>query len=68
LNDYFSDLKLEWNEEDHENINVPMQIYERACVTDPKEGVEVRSLFFVSVEKRLNLDFVRLLLELVFQL
>ncbi len=38
----FLDLKLEWNEEDRENVNVPMEIYEKACVIDATEGVEVR--------------------------
>ena len=38
----FLDIKLEWNEEEHENINVPMDIYDRACITDAKQGVEVR--------------------------
>jgi biotin carboxylase len=38
----FLDIKIEWNEEDGENINVPMDIYEKACVTDIKQGVEVR--------------------------
>jgi hypothetical protein len=35
------DLKLAWNENDRETINVPMDVYEKACVTDPKKGIEV---------------------------
>ncbi|CAF3390706.1 unnamed protein product [Rotaria sp. Silwood1] len=38
-----SHLKLDWNEKDHEHIHVPMDIYEKACVTDAKEGVEIAS-------------------------
>ncbi|CAF4405330.1 unnamed protein product [Adineta steineri] len=33
-----SHLKLDWREEDHENADVPKEMYEKACVTDPKEG------------------------------
>ncbi|UJR23581.1 hypothetical protein I4U23_026570 [Adineta vaga] len=36
-----SHLRLEWNENDRENANVPMNMYDRACVTDAKEGVEI---------------------------
>ena len=36
------DLKLDWNDQDRENATVPTELYERACVTDGKEGVEVR--------------------------
>ena len=60
----FSDLKLEWNEEDHENATVPMNMYQRACVTDCKEGAEVRDPFFLN-----NQSFdviIRLLLGLGF--
>jgi hypothetical protein len=59
------DLKLEWDEEGHENANVPMYMYERACITDAKDGVEVRSLFLY--ESEIESLFVRLLLVLVFQ-
>jgi hypothetical protein len=38
----FLDLKLEWSEDDRENANVPMDMYERACVSDAKQGVEVK--------------------------
>ncbi|CAF1116980.1 unnamed protein product [Rotaria sordida] len=36
-----SHLKLDWNENDHENIQVPMDIYDKACITDANEGVEI---------------------------
>ena len=35
------DLKLNWNEEDRENITVPMNVYEQACVSDVNTGLEV---------------------------
>ncbi|CAF1398561.1 unnamed protein product [Rotaria sordida] len=38
-----SNLKVEWNEKDLENINIPIDIYEKACVIDAKEGVEIAS-------------------------
>ena len=60
----FLDLKLEWNEEDHENVNVSMDIYEKACVTDAKEGAEVRDFVLRNI---VRFDLViRSLLELVF--
>ena len=45
-----ADLKVEWNEEDRENVTVPMDIYERACVTNAKDGVEVGATFiFIAI-------------------
>ena len=45
-----TELKVEWNEEDRENVTVPMEIYERACVTNAKDGVEVGApLIFISI-------------------
>ncbi|CAF3808089.1 unnamed protein product, partial [Adineta steineri] len=38
-----SHLKLDWREEDHENADVPKEMYEKACVTDPKEGAKIAS-------------------------
>ena len=35
------DLELQWDGEDRKDISVPMTIYERACVSNSKEGVEV---------------------------
>jgi len=37
-----SDLKLPENSNSEDGINVPMELYEEACVTDAKRGVEVR--------------------------
>ena len=39
---FFLGLKVKWNEKDLENINIPIDIYEKACVIEAKEGVEVR--------------------------
>jgi hypothetical protein len=40
---YVLDLKIEWHENDRESVTVPMDVYERACVNDSNEGVEVRA-------------------------
>jgi hypothetical protein len=39
---FFLDLKLEWNEDEHEIVTVPQELYDSACVFDGKEGEEVR--------------------------
>ncbi|CAF4326884.1 unnamed protein product [Rotaria socialis] len=36
-----SHLKLEWDGESNENIRVPMDIYEKACIKDATKGVEI---------------------------
>ncbi|CAF3694749.1 unnamed protein product [Rotaria sordida] len=36
-----SHLKITYNEDDSEVINVPMDLYDQACVTDPKKGLEI---------------------------
>jgi len=43
---------LEWTDEDRENANVPMEMYENACVTDAKAGVEVREKLWKNERKR----------------
>lgn len=45
------DLKIQYRDDDREGVNVPMDIYDQACVTDPKKGVEVRPYRDGSVEK-----------------
>ncbi|CAF0807590.1 unnamed protein product [Adineta steineri] len=36
-----SHLKLTSNDQDHEGVHVPMDLYDQACVTDAKQGVEI---------------------------
>ena len=35
------DLKLVTNEDNREGINVTSELYEQACITDAKKGIEV---------------------------
>jgi len=58
---FFLDLKVEWNEKDLENINIPIDIYEKACVIDAKEGVEVRLHFHCCYLKNRIFFFFKLL-------
>ena len=39
---FILDLRLDTHENDNESINVPMDLYHKACITDAKQGVEVR--------------------------
>jgi hypothetical protein len=36
------DIKLARSAGMQENVNVPMDLYDQACITDAKQGVEVR--------------------------
>lgn len=42
----FLDITLEYNHEDHENVHVPLGVYDKACIKDAKEGVEVRQVCY----------------------
>jgi len=39
---FILDLRLDTHEGDHEGITVPMDLYDKACIHDAQEGVEVR--------------------------
>ena len=37
----YLDLKVVYKDDDHEGVTVSTSIYDQACVTDPKKGIEV---------------------------
>lgn len=39
------DLKLDYNTENNEIIRVPIDIYEKACITDAAEGLKVKQVY-----------------------